>query len=529
MHPAGIDSASSIPIQSRQARRSFHMLRYAVYVAVGALLLILAFYRLLDFPLTWFDEGSHLHVPKTLVQHGVYADISSEGFRYYGPTIGVGPTVLLPIAAVFRLFGIGLLQARLVMAFYLLATVGTFFAVARQMGTRPMAATATALLVVTPGVALIEYGRQVLGEVPGLFFLLAALALWMAAWERSGWGRLALIGLLLGLATITKSQYLLIVFPGIGLAWLMNLLYYRSAPQRVFIAPGLVAGMCVAIWEAYLVFYLGPATAAENFALLRQASEGAAFVFSPELMRASLDMLVSRGTFLGALAPALLMGVLLALPRNREGQRWGVFAILILLNLGWYVLASVGWTRYAFLGLSLASLLVAQLFAALTDDFSLNPQVLMDSIRKRRALTARELAGWAAALWLAAMVALPGALLLHKVIFPEYNAPLAMAAYLDEHIPKEALIETWEPEMGFLTDHRYHYPPAGLLDTAIGYISRGGPPPSEEYDFREVEGHSYVLVGNHGGWVSVYPQEQLDEHYRSLVRIGPYELYARLE
>jgi len=29
----------------------------------------------------------------TLIQHGVYADISSEGYRYYGPTIGIGTAV----------------------------------------------------------------------------------------------------------------------------------------------------------------------------------------------------------------------------------------------------------------------------------------------------------------------------------------------------------------------------------------------------------------------------------------------------
>ena len=81
----------------------------------------------------WFDEGSHLHVPKTLVKYGVYADISSEGFRYYGPTIGVGPTVMLPIAAMFKVFGVGLLQARIVIAFYLLAAVYVFYRLVDQL------------------------------------------------------------------------------------------------------------------------------------------------------------------------------------------------------------------------------------------------------------------------------------------------------------------------------------------------------------------------------------------------------------
>src|SRR5512147_2165973 len=95
----------------------------------GGLLVVyfLVFHNLTRFPIPWFDEGSHLHVPKTLVKFGVYADISSEGFRYYGPTIGVGPTVMLPIAAMFKLFGVGLLQARIVMALYLLAAIFTFY------------------------------------------------------------------------------------------------------------------------------------------------------------------------------------------------------------------------------------------------------------------------------------------------------------------------------------------------------------------------------------------------------------------
>jgi len=138
-----------------------------------AFVFVLAFTNLVDFPLTWFDEGSHLHVPKTLVRFGVYADYSRDGFRYFGPTIGVGPTVMLPIAAAFKLFGIGLFQARVIMALYLVGAVIVFYGLARLLGGPRLALVATALLVVTPGLGLVEYGRQVLGEVPGLLFTLA--------------------------------------------------------------------------------------------------------------------------------------------------------------------------------------------------------------------------------------------------------------------------------------------------------------------------------------------------------------------
>ena len=60
-------------------------------IAAVVLVVSLVLINLTEYPTPWYDEGSHLHVPKTLILYGQYADYSSEGFRYYGPTIGVGP------------------------------------------------------------------------------------------------------------------------------------------------------------------------------------------------------------------------------------------------------------------------------------------------------------------------------------------------------------------------------------------------------------------------------------------------------
>src|SRR5579863_2404719 len=103
----------------------------AGWLGFVVVVLFVATYHLDRYPVTWFDEGSHLHVPQDLVWYGVYADRSSEGFRYFGPTIGVGPTVMLPIALVFRLAGVGLLQARLVVAVYAMGSVVLFGLLAR--------------------------------------------------------------------------------------------------------------------------------------------------------------------------------------------------------------------------------------------------------------------------------------------------------------------------------------------------------------------------------------------------------------
>jgi hypothetical protein len=132
-------------------------------VALAATALFVGCYNLVDYPTTWFDEGSYLHVPQTLVRFGVYADRSSEGFRYFGPTVALGPTVMLPIAGAYAVFGIGLLQARLVMVGFLFAALYTCYHLARGLGDDRFVRLTLALLITSPSLALLALGRQVLG------------------------------------------------------------------------------------------------------------------------------------------------------------------------------------------------------------------------------------------------------------------------------------------------------------------------------------------------------------------------------
>lgn len=505
--------------------------RRALWIALGvaALLLlgVLTFYNLTRWPVIWFDEGSHLHVPKTLVTEGVYADKSSDGYRYYGPTLGVGPTVMLPIALAFQVGGIGLLQARLVMALYLIAALAAFFALARRMGGLRFAVIAVALLATMRGASTLEYGRQVLGEVPALFFMAAGLTVWFGGRERASVGRLVAAGLLLGLSVVTKSQNLLVIAPALLLAWVANVLYYRAAPQRFFLVTGTVTAGVVALWQGYQVLYLGPSTWQENFALLRAASAGAAFVFSPELMRNSLSQLLSLKVFLGMLPLFAGYGLLLALPRSRQGMLWGVIFALVAVNLVWYLFASIGWIRYAFCGLALTTLFAARLFEDLFGAVRWEWRSWGRGIRRGAANALPVNLALLAAVGLALMLAAPLALTARDIAAPPVNSPDAMATYLNDNVPQDALIETWEPEMGFLTNHNYHFPPAGLLDKGVGYIWRGGAAPSEQYHFVEESQPPWVLVGAFARWVNLYGPALEQGDYRLVTSIGGYDLYVR--
>jgi 4-amino-4-deoxy-L-arabinose transferase-like glycosyltransferase len=519
------------------------------------------------FPSLWFDEGSHLHVPKTLVRFGVYADYSSEGFRFYGPTVGVGPTVMLPLAAAFAQFGTGLLQARLVMVLYLAISIFVFYKLARQLGSRRFAWVATAMLLTSENVAIIEYGRQVLGEVPALCFLLLGLLMWHPLFGASltptathpNWfqrippSRLWLASLCFGLAAITKQQFFLVLLPTLLIAAFTNAVIFRAQPHRLFLVPAAVTLMCYLLWQIWTVLYLGPSNAQENLNLLREATAGAALVFSSNAMLRAIKDLLSDRTYAHLLLPTLLYAGLVfftnlrrtlssnPIPNSNSSpnpnssiQFWFVLITFIAINLAWYVFASIGWVRYAFPALVLVALFVARFLHDLTDGFVLPWPVLREGEQVRLDTAdlpsnwQKPLFHWMVLLWMVTMIVVNGINLGRRILNPPPPDAANIGAYLNTNIPLTALIETWDPELGFLTDHNYRFPPNSLLPKAVANKWMDGPPPTASYNFMQPAPPDYVIVGVFSRWVGIYPFEVVEQHYKLVTTIGVYELYQKL-
>ncbi len=493
--------------QSAAARRSWER---TIALALALLAALLGLLNLPYAPPTWFDEGSHLHVPETLVRYGVYADISSEGFRYFGPTIGVGPTVMLPVAAAFKLGGVGLTQARLVIVAYMALALVALYILARRLYGWPVAALALLLALASRTLrfdGLVEYGRQVLGEVPGIGFLLLGLLAYSAAIlvpaRARGFSLLA--GLAFGLALVTKNQFVLIVVPSLALLALLDLVYYRASTWWVRLAPPAIAVTCFGIWTVVMLTFFGPDGFAANLAKTRQAAGGAIFVFDPQAsLRAARYLIQVYG---GLLIPGLVYGLWRARTRSPWALAHLAPTLMAVLWLAWFLI-SLGWPRYAFpavvLGALPAALLAHDLFQALRN--------------RRRAVLV-----WLGAAYLALVVLAPLALTARVVLSPRYAAH-EMAAYLDRNVPTSAIIETWEPEMGVLTDHNYHYVPTELLDPAVRHVWLGGAP--VEYDGLEAR-PPYVLLGPFSGYTRIYPPDVLARDYQVLYTAEPYTLLQR--
>ncbi len=171
--------------------RNFAIRReWLVYSILLVVALTLAFYNLEYSPRTWQDEGGTLSLARTLVEDGVYAIRNSDGYQSFGSVQSVGPTVILPIALSFKLFGVGLLQGRLVMGLWLILTLFAFYSLGRELfGMR--SAILAVLLIVSFPFGLVMLGRQALGEVPAICLLLSGCLAWIRAlrgdWSKFDW------------------------------------------------------------------------------------------------------------------------------------------------------------------------------------------------------------------------------------------------------------------------------------------------------------------------------------------------------
>ena len=197
----------------------------AAILALGAFLL---FYNLDLNPRPWQDEGAVASIAKSLVQNGVYATKTSDGYETYGGVQSVGPTVVLPMALAYRLWGVGLVQGRWVMALYAFVTLVLLYHTGRTMFNRRVAIIAVILVLGSQAVGYFIYGRGIFGEVPALGFFLAGWLVWNQAVRRNRSLLALLAGLLFGLAMVTKAYYVIIVSGAIVLLALMDWVFYHQ-------------------------------------------------------------------------------------------------------------------------------------------------------------------------------------------------------------------------------------------------------------------------------------------------------------
>jgi 4-amino-4-deoxy-L-arabinose transferase-like glycosyltransferase len=477
--------------------------------------------RLASWPVTWFDEGVFLHGAKNIAQHGQYAVLSAGEFSWFDPYLnGGGPVLLLPIAAWFRVSGIGLVQGRIISVVYALAAIWLYFRVARGlMGVRS-ALVAVGLLVLAPWGDFLLYGRYAMGEMASLVLILASIVLWHRSLDRASiWWSLG-AGIALGLALLTKPQNV-VALVALGIVGLADVVYYRRAGLRRWLLPLAVAVLMYLAWQGLQLSILG----AGEYVLRLQSgdtvSRALATLYRPSRILANFNNLAKTG-YLPWMTPALLYAGFTVIRQRRDGIKEFQLLTLVGVWLAWFVAGSVGWVRYAFVPISLSSLLLADLFGELTHDFHFSRD------RLRQALQPGESSG--AYLADLAMAMVPLAIMGYGLVIHvdrlfnegDRNA-LEMANYLISQAQPDALIETMEWEVDFLARNRFHHPPFEVLEDAVRRDQLGLASAEAPYSPGRAS-PDYVLEGPMSKATLVYAT-YIDQRCALAKSIGPYDLY----
>ncbi|KKR66349.1 MAG: hypothetical protein UU06_C0002G0013 [Parcubacteria group bacterium GW2011_GWB1_40_5] len=185
-------------------------------------------YKLTESPPTWMDEGIIIQTARAIADTGLSGIPVAPGVYESAGIVSTSYPVTYPIALVFKLFGPGLFQARVVMVVYLLLLFITVFFLLKRFISPKWYLFSFALFVTFA--PLYGQGKNVLGEVPGMFFLFVFLITLYYQEKTKGDSAIlpVISGLSAGLFVATKPIFILII-PAVVGALLLRWIWLKKS------------------------------------------------------------------------------------------------------------------------------------------------------------------------------------------------------------------------------------------------------------------------------------------------------------
>ena len=305
-----------------------------------------------------FDGAMNLQVASSIA-HGAGYRRTYAAREAFPHEIQTGAPYLLPAAAVFRIWGVGIAQAQIVnIAYFFLLLTVTFRLVTRAGGGPVLALLAACTVAVIPGMQ--EFGFSGYGEIPSLTWVFFAIAVYFGESAARPMLTAAIAGVSLALAVITKPVMLI----GAGAACLCMLLelFSTQADQRlrqlkrigVVAGGGLLTLSAMEIWRASA---LGGFTAWKNWwveeagPIFQQAgvehglegqTHSLAGKFHLHLGYLGLDYGVATWAVVLWLALLCLAVCAMWLRPSRRPGKWSTLAVLIaaFVYMAWWLLVT---------------------------------------------------------------------------------------------------------------------------------------------------------------------------------------------
>lgn len=499
--------------------KAINLRRLFIALAVFSLL-TLGMYNQPYYPVTWFDEGLALQGALNLVNHGQYAMRSVEGFRVLDqPLIANGPGLVIPMAVIFKIFGVGLLQARVVAVVFFIAAALMFFRISSALYSVPSALVSIFLLFSIPDEGFLFYGRQALGNVPALMYFFIGFLFYLALGKTKQTYYAILSGLFLGLALVTKGQYWIFV-PVLGLVIAADYFYYKQIQPINSILVLAVMLACGALWFGVQYKLVGAENFDAHIAALDSSSEVTILAFRPGRIPGNIWYLIRSG-FLFFVAPGLALSFLESRQRTLLGLGKFMLAVFVSVWILWFIFASVGWPRYVFEAFSIGLIFSGEAF------YRMYLFIRKSWNTRGNGLTLRQPALYASSLFLLAGLAWAGIGLFHQIkdIDVRYDTtPEKFSDYIIQNIPVDTVIESWEWEIDLLTpNHTYHHPVNRWVDLRTAE-TQFGEMPGETYDPMAYH-PEYLIDGPFSKWTGMYAEFLAGGCCVSVVTVENYTLY----
>jgi hypothetical protein len=501
-------------------------LEWVLTILLGAFIACLAFYNLKNNPATWHDEGSNLSLAKALASDGVYAVRSSDGFQTYGAVQSIGPTVVLPVTLAFKLLGVGLVPGRIVASLYLLLALLAFIWLGRGLYGRGAAALAVLLLLGSAAPRILFYGRQVLGEVPALAFFLGGFLLWFRS-ARLQQNRYAVFaGLLIGAAMVTKSYFVPFTVLTISVMAVLDRFYYRQQRLAGLLVMGGVGLACVAVWFGWQVTYFGLATFRENLGKLGELARATSGFRLGSAFQALKFLLGSEGGYFYYFwgIPAIAYAGLLSLRRDLTGFSTAFLTVFTCAWFAWWALWFLPIKHYALVPAAITALLVGKLWYDLAEGLRAPWSAVWQEVRQAK--PGRACINVATLLLFGIMITYSLQARIRPDILASSLGSQRVAEYLNEHVDRGAVVETWERELAILTEHTFHFPDQSFLTEAHADDFRGGMFGPEYFERIKP---AYLIVGWYARWgaggFDVYDMDFVHQSGNLVASIDEYEIY----
>jgi hypothetical protein len=427
------------------------------------------------------------------------------------------------IALSFRLFGVGLYQARLVSVAFTLVALFLLYELTRRFYNRSIAIATLVVLGLLTGndeINPLIVGRQVLAEIPALFFLLAACFCFILAENRSFSYLLAAI-CFWSLALFTKLQ----VQPFWAVSLLVPLallLLQRNWKLAGYLAAGFGASVMLVVLFQHIFVQTVPVS---NISGLTEV----------------IALALNRHTRLAVLAETLEFGMpsMLGLgwalwsflkSNNKFQNHTDVIHLSILVLAGswfaWYEIFSIGWPRYLFPVAFLGSPFLAAMLYDWTNKFSLTYTVersadVLKTFHFRRA----SLAALAAVVLIVMSLGRTLTVLYGAYVIDPDSSVKNVVHFLNTKTPPNALIETYESELFCFLERRYHYPPDQVHVELIRKNSFGESV-AINYDPLAAD-PDYLVLGRQNRFWDFYDPYLKSGKFRLLQKYGIYEIFER--